>query len=167
MFYRRNEFAFRLAIFYGASAVAGAFSGLLAFGVFQIHDSKIAGWKYLFIIEGGVSIILASFALWYLPENALTCDWFTEEEKAVAKQRLMLDGSMEVNEQFKPKEALRALLDWRIVTYAIMGLSYGVGTNIRTTSPNLHSVSGKLTPFSYSKCISLELSSTNGPEIGM
>jgi len=50
-FYKRNELAGRLSIFYAASEVAGAFTGLIAFGVFQIKDA-LYGWQYLFIIEG-------------------------------------------------------------------------------------------------------------------
>jgi MFS family permease len=34
-FYKRNELAGRLSIFYAASEVAGAFTGLIAFGVFR------------------------------------------------------------------------------------------------------------------------------------
>ena len=53
-FYRRGELARRLAIFYAASNIANAFSGLLAFGVFHIH-SNLESWRYLFIIEGGLT----------------------------------------------------------------------------------------------------------------
>ena len=51
-FYRRGELARRLALFYAAQAIASAFSGLLAFGVFQIKTGSLADWRYLFIIEG-------------------------------------------------------------------------------------------------------------------
>lgn len=54
-FYRRGELARRLAIFYAASNIANAFSGLLAFGVFQI-ESKLDSWRYLFIIEGALTV---------------------------------------------------------------------------------------------------------------
>ena len=50
-FYKRNELAGRLSIFYAASEVAGAFTGLIAFGVFSIK-SHLKGWQYLFLIEG-------------------------------------------------------------------------------------------------------------------
>lgn len=50
-FYKRNELAGRLSIFYSASEVAGAFTGLIAYGVFQIKSS-LYGWQYLFLIEG-------------------------------------------------------------------------------------------------------------------
>lgn len=36
-FYKRNEIAFRLSIFYGTVTIAGAFSGLISLGVFQIN----------------------------------------------------------------------------------------------------------------------------------
>ncbi|KAK8040970.1 MFS general substrate transporter [Apiospora phragmitis] len=52
-FYRRGELARRLALFYAASNFASAFSGLLAFGVFQIHSHLIDyPWRWLFIVEG-------------------------------------------------------------------------------------------------------------------
>jgi MFS family permease len=54
-FYKRNELAGRLSIFYAASEVAGAFTGLIAFGVFQIKSS-LHGWQYLFLIEGETSM---------------------------------------------------------------------------------------------------------------
>ena len=51
-FYKRTELAGRLSIFYAASEIAGAFTGLIAYGVFQIKDSHLHGWQYLFLIEG-------------------------------------------------------------------------------------------------------------------
>jgi hypothetical protein len=60
-FYRRGELARRLALFYAASNIANAFSGLLAFGVFHINPlklgSKLESWRYLFIIEGAATVL--------------------------------------------------------------------------------------------------------------
>ncbi len=50
-FYTRAELAGRLSIFYAASEIAGAFTGLIAYGVFQIQ-AQLHGWQYLFLIEG-------------------------------------------------------------------------------------------------------------------
>lgn len=50
-FYKRSELAGRLSVFYAASVIAGAFTGLIAYGVFQIK-SHLFGWQYLFLIEG-------------------------------------------------------------------------------------------------------------------
>src|SRR5690348_17143515 len=50
LFYTRGELGFRIALFFGSALLAGAFSGLISFGVFQIHHATIPGWKWLFII---------------------------------------------------------------------------------------------------------------------
>jgi MFS family permease len=50
-FYKRSELAGRLSVFYAASVIAGAFTGLIAYGVFQIQNA-LEGWQYLFLIEG-------------------------------------------------------------------------------------------------------------------
>ncbi|KAH9929018.1 MFS general substrate transporter [Epithele typhae] len=95
-FYRRGELARRLAIFYAASNIANAFSGLLAFGVFHIKDSKIPAWRYLFLIEGAATVLFRSEA-WFL----------TDEERKMAFQRIQMDSSSIVNEEFVLKDALQ------------------------------------------------------------
>jgi len=59
-FYKRDELAGRLSIFYAASEVAGAFTGLIAFGVFGI-EAKLKGWQYLLLIEGECFNFLTDF----------------------------------------------------------------------------------------------------------
>ncbi|KAJ5769758.1 uncharacterized protein N7511_001809 [Penicillium nucicola] len=89
-FYRRGELARRLAVFYAASNIANAFSGLIAFGVFQIKGSSLPNWRYLFIIEG----------------DAAEAKFLSEEEKALAFHRIQVDSSAVVNEEFSIREAL-------------------------------------------------------------
>jgi predicted MFS family arabinose efflux permease len=108
-FYKRDELAGRLSIFYAASEIAGAFTGLIAFGVFQIK-SHLKGWQYLFLIEGSLvspaldNSILTSWtgsltvfggilALIILPRSAATAYFLDEEEKALAYQRIAANSS--------------------------------------------------------------------------
>lgn len=51
-FYKRTELARRLCTYYAAAQIAGAFNGLIAYGVFQIKNGHLKGWQYLFLIEG-------------------------------------------------------------------------------------------------------------------
>jgi MFS family permease len=48
-FYTRYDLAIRIGLFYGMYAVAGAFSGAIAYGIFHL-DGTLHGWQYLFII---------------------------------------------------------------------------------------------------------------------
>lgn len=105
-FYRRGELARRLAIFYAASNIANAFSGLIAFGVFQIKGSSLPNWRYLFLIEGGITVLWAIFAYWYLPRSASEAKFLSEDEKALAFHRIQVDSSAVVNEKFNFREAI-------------------------------------------------------------
>ncbi|CVK85100.1 hypothetical protein LB506_011574 [Fusarium annulatum] len=156
-FYRRGELARRLAVFYAASNIANAFSGLLSFGVFQI-DSKIFVWRYLFIIEGSASVLFSIFAFWYLPRSAAQAKFLGEEEKALAFHRMQVDSSSVVQEKFNFKDSIKIFtypttycfllieicLGVPIQSVAlfmpqiIQRLGYGpVKTNLYTVAPNV------------------------------
>lgn len=124
-FYRRNELALRIFLFYGAATIAGAFSGLIPYGVFQIHHSTVPGWKFLMIVQGGSTVMLALFAYWYLPSDVKKCDWFTQVERDVAEDRMLRDSSTVVNEDFSFKKSLGQLLHWTTLCNALIGLAYG------------------------------------------
>ncbi|KXT03787.1 hypothetical protein AC578_752 [Pseudocercospora eumusae] len=108
-FYRRGELARRLAIFYAASNIAYAFGGLLAFGVFHIKGGNLPSWKYLFAIEGSLTILGAIIAFTFLPYSAAHAKFLNEDEKNLAFYRIQVDSSAIVNEKFHLKSALSIL----------------------------------------------------------
>ncbi|GBF64998.1 transporter [Trichophyton mentagrophytes] len=105
-FYRRGELARRLAIFYAASNIANAFSGLVAFAVFQLPSTKLEGWRYLFLIEGACTVCFSIFAFWYLPRTPAQARFLTAQEKKLAFHRIQVDSSSVVNEKFSFRDAL-------------------------------------------------------------
>ncbi|KAK2737045.1 hypothetical protein FQN55_001315 [Onygenales sp. PD_40] len=105
-FYRRGELARRLAVFYAAFNIASAFSGLLAFGVFQIENTSLEGWRYLFLIEGACTVLFSGFAYWYLPLNPSEAKFLNETEKALAFHRVQVDSSSVVNEKFNFRDTI-------------------------------------------------------------
>ena len=62
--YTRAELAHRIAWFYSGNALANMFGGLLGAGVLgNLHMAHgIAGWRWLFIIEGVITIGVAFVA---------------------------------------------------------------------------------------------------------
>ncbi|KJZ78516.1 hypothetical protein HIM_01907 [Hirsutella minnesotensis 3608] len=105
-FYRRGELARRIAVFYAASNLANAFSGLLAFGVFHIRSSRPA-WRYLFLIEGSITVLFAVFAFWYLPQGPTEARFLDEDERALAFYRIQVDSSSVVAEKFNLRDSLK------------------------------------------------------------
>jgi len=93
MWYRRNEQAFRIALFFSAATVAGAFGGLLAAALAKLNGKGgMHGWQWIFLVEGLFTIVV-SFASYFLmhdyPHNA---KFLTEPERAHVVERLRRDS---------------------------------------------------------------------------
>ncbi|KAI1309929.1 major facilitator superfamily transporter [Xylaria venustula] len=132
-FYRRSELARRLAIFYAASNIANAFSGLLAFGVLQIKSNLVDHpWRWLFIIEGALTVLFSIFVFFYLPKNAAEARFLNEDEKALAYHRIQVDSSSIVNEKFNLKESLQIFK--RPSTYGFLLIEIALGVPIQSVS---------------------------------
>lgn len=51
----------------------------------------LSGWKWLFILQGAVTFIIAIFGFFLLPDTPSTTKWLTEDERALAHNRMELD----------------------------------------------------------------------------
>lgn len=91
--YTKKELAFRTSILYTASLLSGAFGGLIAAGVQSGMDGVkgLASWRWLFIIEGAITIFVALIAAFVLPDYPATTRWLSDKEKAMAVGRLQRD----------------------------------------------------------------------------
>lgn len=91
--YTRKELAFRSAVLYSGSLISGAFAGLIAAGITSGMDGKagIAAWRWLFIIEGAATIVIATCCFFVLPNFPRTTMWLSEEERQLAVWRLQED----------------------------------------------------------------------------
>ncbi|KAF4975956.1 hypothetical protein FZEAL_7308 [Fusarium zealandicum] len=92
-FYTRKELATRISILYSGNILASAFAGLIAAGVFAGMDGTagIKGWRWLFILQGAVTLVLAVVACFTLPDEPLTTRWLTPEERQLAHDRVARD----------------------------------------------------------------------------
>ncbi|KAL1622780.1 hypothetical protein SLS54_004800 [Diplodia seriata] len=91
--YTRAELAHRISRFYAGSALANAFGGLLGAGCLgNLHMAHgIAGWRWLFIIEGVITVGVALVAAVVLPDYPANTRWLTDEERSYAQWRLVDD----------------------------------------------------------------------------
>lgn len=92
--YKRYEVARRFSIYYTATAVSGAFSGLLAGVITQHLDGArgLAGWRWLFLIEGVGASFVGCFTWMILPDYPTTTKFLSPEERLLAAQRLSYEG---------------------------------------------------------------------------
>lgn len=128
--YTRKELAFRTAILYSGLVLATAFSGLIAAGVFAGMDGvrNMAGWRWLFLIEGVASFAIGVAACFILPDfpesSTGSVTWLlTEEERAVAVQRMQRDKTHTDEEKHSVWYGLKlAVIDYR--TWIFVSISY-------------------------------------------
>jgi MFS family permease len=98
-FYPRFDLAVRIGLFYGQYAIAGAFSGALSYGIFQLHGS-LHNWQYLFIIEGAATCLIALIAWFWLPMGPGSAWFLTSEQRQYATSRMQIDSSRYVQHQY-------------------------------------------------------------------
>lgn len=121
--YTRAELAHRIAWFYAGSSVANMFGGLLAAGVLGNLEGAhgIAGWRWLFIIEGTITVGIALIAAVFLPNFPATSKWLSEEERNFAQWRLVDDAKeTDTASSVSIKDGLMlALKDYRLYIFIL------------------------------------------------
>lgn len=82
MYYKKNEVLVREAIFFSAASMAGAFSGLLAAAISQMDGvGGYEGWRWIFILEGLLTLVASVVAFFYFPLYPDQCTFLTPRER--------------------------------------------------------------------------------------
>lgn len=111
MLYTREEMAKRCSAVYCASAAAGGFGGLLAFGLIKINAHGWEGWRWLFAIEGVLTICSFPILIILLPKDPTTVWWLNANERQVLVTRLTKYPDFFQDEKFQWSEVKRGLID--------------------------------------------------------
>ncbi|KAH7042650.1 vitamin H transporter [Macrophomina phaseolina] len=122
LFYTRKEIATRISILYSGNILATAFSGLIAAAVFNTVDGAhgLAGWRWLFIIEGCVTLGVSILALFMLADHPLSTRWLTPEQRELAHARILRD-TVSAEEDGGPRAGLmQAVRDPRLYLFCFM-----------------------------------------------
>lgn len=112
--YTRGELTLRLGLFYSACTLSGAFSGLLARAVALIPCSDMAclsPWRWIFIIEGLISVVLGGVAYFLLPNSLGEAHFFSVSQRILAVSRIENDSDhrKESGEEFRWSEVRRGV----------------------------------------------------------
>lgn len=123
--YRRNEFGVRAAIFFSAAAASGSFGGLLAAAIQKMDGLQgLAGWSWIFIIEGLLTIIIGLISFFMVHDFPDEAKFLSKDDRARVLLRLKRDGQHSAeHEDFKMTYLWQALKDWK--TYAGMLIYMG------------------------------------------
>ncbi|KAF1846461.1 retrograde regulation protein 2 [Cucurbitaria berberidis CBS 394.84] len=120
--YRQYETAQRVSIFYMAALMASGFGPIFAYALSLIHvgDGMFRrGWRWIFIIEGVVTIIAGFVAPFFLIEFPEKVKFLTARQKHIAITRVTLEKKEVHTEYATVGESLRMLLDWKLGVYSL------------------------------------------------
>lgn len=118
-----EEQFYRLAAFFSAATLAGAFGGILAYGIVQIPSSR-PSWAWIFIIEGVFTVAFGLVSFFILPQSPATCTFLSVEEKAYVAACVNEESPDE--EKFSWKEVAQAFKDPHVGFLAIICFLHGV-----------------------------------------
>lgn len=130
-FYKRSERTARVSFFFSAAAAAGAFGGVLAFGLTKMDGiGGKRGWSWLFIVEGLLTIVVSLAAYFIMPNYPHVSKWFNAREKQIIEKRLREDSDAVDVEGFRWSEVWRAMTSLQVYGYCFLfhGFSFGLYT---------------------------------------
>jgi len=116
LWYPRHYLQYRVALFSGAATLAGAFSGLLAYGISFMHGiAGLLGWSWIFILEGIATVIVGVIAAIVFVNFPNEAKFLTPEERAFVIWKKKYDNSsVGEEERFAPRHVWAAFTDWQV-----------------------------------------------------
>ncbi|PNY27835.1 Major facilitator superfamily transporter [Tolypocladium capitatum] len=140
--YTRRELTTRNAILFCGNLISNAFSALLGAGVLSNMQGVLghAAWRWLFWIEGAITMTIAISAAFILPDLPHNARGFTEEERIVAQLRMFEDvgeADRDAADQGTFDGLLMALSDVKIYVMMLTFTSYVVGLSFNAFFPTL------------------------------
>ena len=139
-FYKSGELPLRLSWFWTALNITVVIIALLAYGLLHLDGiSGLAGWRWLFLIEGLITLVVGIAAVFLMPASAVETKrwwrpdgWFSDREVSIVVNRVLRDdpskGDMHNRMAITPLRLWRAVMDYDLWPASVRKL------DIRATS---------------------------------
>lgn len=140
MWYQRAERQYRIALFFAMASLAGAFGGILAYGIgFMKGVAGLNGWvstvvstrtrvfwadtqmqNWIFIIEGILTCVIGLAGFWFIADWPSKARFVTEDERAYINARLKIDSDATNHEGFTWTNVWSAVSDPKVWLYNLV-----------------------------------------------
>ncbi|EIN13829.1 MFS general substrate transporter, partial [Punctularia strigosozonata HHB-11173 SS5] len=135
-FYTKTELPIRLGWFWVSNYAAHIVGAFLATGLLRLRGvNGHAGWRYLFLIEGGGTLLVGIISFFMMPPGPTQTKawfrpkgWFTEREEIIMVNRVLRDdpskSDMHNRQGLHVKQIWEAICDWRMWPLYMLGLTF-------------------------------------------
>ncbi|KAI8139133.1 major facilitator superfamily domain-containing protein [Fennellomyces sp. T-0311] len=121
VWYTRKQTALRVAFFYASNTLAGAFGGLLAYGIMHMDGLQgLSGWQWIFIIEAIPTLFFAVVTYFYLPDMPEKATFLNERERAIILNQNRKDAGPALETHFSWNQVWSTFLDWKTFAYSFL-----------------------------------------------
>lgn len=128
-----KDLATRISYFYCASALSGAFSGLLAAAIAEMDGvAGYSGWRWIFILEGIPTVLIGVACFFLLIDTPRLSKWLEPDEVRYLEVSMFIKqgGMFQEERRFRWKDLRMVLCNWRIYCQSYFlfvqsSLSYG------------------------------------------
>ncbi|KJA23079.1 hypothetical protein HYPSUDRAFT_138255 [Hypholoma sublateritium FD-334 SS-4] len=145
--YTRKELALRSTGLYAGLITSNAFGNLMAAGVLGGMEGKlgIRAWRWLFYIEGAITIFIGLQAIWLLPDYPDNTRWLSRAERRLARVRVAEDvgeADEDTEEDTPWKGLLLALKEPKVYIFAMISFSELLGLGFSNFLPTITATLG-------------------------
>ncbi|KAF9075920.1 MFS general substrate transporter [Rhodocollybia butyracea] len=136
MFYKKDEQATRISWFYVMNGITQIFGGFVAYGISFSDDPHIAPYKIIYVLLGGLAILVGFTVLIWMPDSPMSARFLTAEERIAALERVRNDQGGIANKRIKKAQILEAITDVRtwVIVLSTMLVSNIIIKNFGYTS---------------------------------
>ncbi|KAI9838987.1 MAG: hypothetical protein M1819_004195 [Sarea resinae] len=140
-FYNSIELPTRLSFFWVSYQFTSIVSAFLAYGILHLRGYHgMAGWRWLFALEGTVTGVIGIISYFYLPPSPTQTasifrgkdGWFSEHEEKIMVNRILRDdpgkGGMHNRQAVGPKLLWESLKDYDMWPLYLLGLTWMLPT---------------------------------------
>ncbi|KAF8524874.1 major facilitator superfamily domain-containing protein [Hysterangium stoloniferum] len=145
--YTRRQLAFRIAILWCGSFISNAFGSLVAAGVLGHMEGErgLPAWRWLFFIEGSITIVLGLMAMIILPDYARDTRWLSASELHLAQVRLAEEAG-EADQDTSQDSAWTgfkmAITDVKVLLFMMKVFTTSIGSGVGNFFPTLTATLG-------------------------
>lgn len=147
------------ALFMSAIALSGVVGGPLSGWIMQRFAGMhgLAGWQWLFVLEGLPSVVIGIVTLFYLDDRIDHAKWLTLEEKALLQRNMVVENAskqdLSIGAVFTdPRVWLMSLIYFSFVM-GLYGVSFWLPTIIKATGVKDAIQIGLLTAIPYGSAV--------------
>ncbi len=139
--YRKEDQAFRVGIWFSMCGFAQMFGGYVAYGI-DVHvgqdpHAALRGWQIIFLFLGLLTVLVGIVFFFVLPDSPLTAKFLTHEEKALHAEHLRGNEQGIGSNTFKKEQVIEALTDINTWLYAFWVFAANIPNSIATSFGNI------------------------------